>query len=302
MPTTNPSPVAQQWFDNNGNPLNGGKIFTFQAGTSTPLASYTDSTGTVTNANPVILDSAGRGSVWLGPSSYKIIVQTSAGVQLYSQDNVPGNGLFNGPLYLTEAAAPSGVSSNDILYADSTAHRLKMNNNNAGVDTVVGAATTDTLTNKTLTSPVINGTPTGTGIPTVTLKSGTGAGNYTSASTSYVRVDSTNLAYTVTIPTGWKLAVTVAGSICTQTAAVAHSFALADGSGDNTGILVEGQNTAANASQPTPFALTTVINGDGASHTINLQYKTSNGADSVLIANSGGTIKPTMTFILTPSN
>jgi hypothetical protein len=48
-----------------------------------------------------------------------------------------------------EGTAPAGVGSSDIIYPDSTAHRWKMNNNNGGADTVVGAATTDTFNNKT---------------------------------------------------------------------------------------------------------------------------------------------------------
>lgn len=60
--------------------------------------------------------------------------------------------LLGAPVRIVEAAAPSGVASSDLIYPDSTAHRWKMNNNNGGADTVVGAATTDTLTNKTLVS------------------------------------------------------------------------------------------------------------------------------------------------------
>ena len=40
------SPNAkQQFFDANGNPLAGGKVYTYAAGTTTPIVTYTDSTG-----------------------------------------------------------------------------------------------------------------------------------------------------------------------------------------------------------------------------------------------------------------
>lgn len=74
---------------------------------------------------------------------------------LFCLSPTTGNAALTGTLNLNstvsaaEAAAPSGAASRDILYADSTAHRLKMNNNNGGADVVVGAATSDTLTNKT---------------------------------------------------------------------------------------------------------------------------------------------------------
>lgn len=50
---------AQQWQDANGNPQSGYKLFTYEAGTTTKKTTYTDDTGAVANANPIILDSAG---------------------------------------------------------------------------------------------------------------------------------------------------------------------------------------------------------------------------------------------------
>ena len=49
-----------QFTDDDGVPLNGGKIYSYEAGTSTPLAVYTDSALTIPFSNPIILDSAGR--------------------------------------------------------------------------------------------------------------------------------------------------------------------------------------------------------------------------------------------------
>lgn len=60
-------------FDPNGLPLNGGKVYTFAAGTSVPLGTYTDATGLTLNANPTILDANGEASIWLGATTaYKI--------------------------------------------------------------------------------------------------------------------------------------------------------------------------------------------------------------------------------------
>lgn len=69
----------------------GGKLYTYQAGTSTPQATYTDSTGSTPNANPVVLDANGEASVWADPTlSYKFILQDSNGVQQWTVDNVIG--------------------------------------------------------------------------------------------------------------------------------------------------------------------------------------------------------------------
>lgn len=51
--------------DANGDPLSGGKIYTYITGTDTPKATYTNSVGNVANTNPVVLDSAGRANIWL---------------------------------------------------------------------------------------------------------------------------------------------------------------------------------------------------------------------------------------------
>ena len=78
-------------FTNSGAPLAGGKVYTYAAGTTTPLATYTTQAGTVANANPVILDAYGRASIWLGSASYRMIVKTSADVTLEDNDNVNGS-------------------------------------------------------------------------------------------------------------------------------------------------------------------------------------------------------------------
>jgi hypothetical protein len=93
--------VGAQLFDNNGIPLSGGKLFTYEAGTNTPLASYTSSSGSVAHANPIILDSAGRvpgGEIWLDYSElYKFVVKTSTDITIATYDNVGGS--FNsGPI------------------------------------------------------------------------------------------------------------------------------------------------------------------------------------------------------------
>ena len=85
--TVMPSP----WFsgyDDSGNPLVGGKLYTYAAGTSTPQATYSDVGLTVANANPVVLDAGGRATVYLLASSYKFVLKDSAGNTIRTQDNV----------------------------------------------------------------------------------------------------------------------------------------------------------------------------------------------------------------------
>jgi len=87
--TTYISPQPKlQFLDNNGAPLSGGKVYTYAAGTTTPLTTYTDSTGSTANSNPVILDSRGECSIWLGTSSYKFKLATSTDVEVWTVDNI----------------------------------------------------------------------------------------------------------------------------------------------------------------------------------------------------------------------
>jgi hypothetical protein len=94
----NLSPVggaAVQFFDNSGQVLTGGKLYTYLAGTTTPAATYTTNVGNVANSNPIILDAAGRvpssGEIWLTAGiNYKFSLKTSADVQLWSVDNLNG--------------------------------------------------------------------------------------------------------------------------------------------------------------------------------------------------------------------
>ena len=91
------SPLAGagwQFFDNNGIPLAGGLLYSYSAGTSTPLATYTSISGNIANSNPIVLDSAGRvpNEIWITVGfGYKFILQTANAVQIASWDNIPSN-------------------------------------------------------------------------------------------------------------------------------------------------------------------------------------------------------------------
>lgn len=92
--------VAAQFFDNNGVPLTGGKLYSYLAGTTTPATTYTTSSGGTAHTNPIVLDSAGRvpsGEIWLdGTSQYKFVLKTSVEVTIATYDNVWGIGAAGG--------------------------------------------------------------------------------------------------------------------------------------------------------------------------------------------------------------
>lgn len=82
--------VFWQSLDNNGDPLDGGKIYTYEAGTTTPKGTFTDATGGTPNANPIVLDSNGRADIWLDTGAYRFIIKTSADVTVDDVDNITG--------------------------------------------------------------------------------------------------------------------------------------------------------------------------------------------------------------------
>jgi hypothetical protein len=87
--------AGAQFFTNNGVPLAGGLIYTYAAGTTTPVATYTSSSGATPHANPIVLDSGGRvasGEIWLTTTTvYKFVLKTSADVTIATYDNVGGS-------------------------------------------------------------------------------------------------------------------------------------------------------------------------------------------------------------------
>lgn len=79
------SPVAnQQFFGANGAPLANGCLFTYQSGTGTPAATYTDQSGLYQAPNPIILDGGGFASIWLSAQSYRFVLFSTGGVNCAS--------------------------------------------------------------------------------------------------------------------------------------------------------------------------------------------------------------------------
>lgn len=91
------SPLAGagwQFFDNSGQVLTGGKLYTYAAGTTTPLETYTTFNGNVANSNPIVLDAAGRVpyEIWINLGvGYKFVLKDTNDVPISTWDNIPSN-------------------------------------------------------------------------------------------------------------------------------------------------------------------------------------------------------------------
>lgn len=81
--------IDQQFLDINGNPLAGGKVWTYLAGTNFQTPTYTDGTGTAQATNPIILDSGGFTQIFLATNlQYKFVVMDSSNAIQYTVDYI----------------------------------------------------------------------------------------------------------------------------------------------------------------------------------------------------------------------
>lgn len=71
--------INSQFIDDCGKPLAGGKVYTYEANTTTPKPTYADIEGLAANTNPVILDESGRANIHLDVGSYRIRVLNKKG-------------------------------------------------------------------------------------------------------------------------------------------------------------------------------------------------------------------------------
>ena len=138
-----------------GQPLSGGCIYTYQGGTTTPQATYMDSTGSTPNTNPVVLDTTGSAVMWLGANSYKFAAYSAGGFHCssgslqWTVDQVPGNAFLNG--------------------------------------TITG----DTITNPTITGGTDSGTSVSSAVITASSINGSAIGSTTPASGAFTSLSST---------------------------------------------------------------------------------------------------------------
>jgi hypothetical protein len=122
--------VAAQFFTNTGAVLTGGKLYAYNAGTTTPAPTYTTSSGGTFHPNPIVLNAAGRvpnsGEVWLTSGvAYKFVLKDSNDVLIATYDNITGafnpaniqtiNGTGNGVLKVfSMPTAPAGILQTNI--------------------------------------------------------------------------------------------------------------------------------------------------------------------------------------------
>ena len=158
--------VKTRFFDANGAPLAGGKVYSYAAGTNTPQATYTDESGLTPNANPTILDSEGYANIWLNSNFYKMVIADSNDVVLFTTDNVNVEttaGADGATIYNGSGAPSNGLGSDGDYYLDTASANKDFYYKSGGTYSIVctltgptGAAGTNG-TNGTNGYSVLNG-------------------------------------------------------------------------------------------------------------------------------------------------
>lgn len=108
--------LKQRFFDDNGDPLSGGKLYSYIAGTATPLGTYSDFDETP-NVNPVVLDGNGEANVWLGAGSYKFVLTDANDVLRMTVDDVtaPSTGGGSSESAFAEHAVSNGQAATNLV-------------------------------------------------------------------------------------------------------------------------------------------------------------------------------------------
>lgn len=105
--------IRARFFDDNGRPLSGGKIYTYEPNTTTPKTTYKDLAATTPNTNPILLDVAGEADIYFD-GQYRVIVESWRGEQLYDVDNI-GTLAQIGAQFIFDASGKTQQEVNDLL-------------------------------------------------------------------------------------------------------------------------------------------------------------------------------------------
>lgn len=173
------SPVLQsQIFDANGNPLSGGKIETYLAGSTTPAITYSDSNGTIPQSNPIILNTRGETNnlIWLTEGVlYKFIVKDSLNkIVGHTYDNIQGinDSSVDTSQWQSSNATPTYISATQFSLAGDQTSAFEFNRRvkiTVTAGTVYGYISVSAYTVLTTVTVVLDSGVLDTGISSVEL-------------------------------------------------------------------------------------------------------------------------------------
>lgn len=173
MPLLRPGEIKFRYFDDNGNPLANGRVWTYVSGTNTPLTTFSDVNGLVPNTNPVELDARGEANIFLSAGrNYRFTVRDANGALIETEDNIAGaspaaaaewlnvksfgavgDGVSDDTLAIQDAVNAATTSPRKTLFAPAGTYRLTSGITINGRLQLVG----DGVNNTTFSYTPING-------------------------------------------------------------------------------------------------------------------------------------------------
>lgn len=128
--------VGQQYFDSSGDPLSGGLLYFYEPGTTTDKTTYSDNALSVANAQPYVLDSGGyQGDIFFAGEA-KVVLRTSAGVEVDTADPVGEADTDSG---IKDWSSSATYDLNDVVKASDGIHYQSVQNSNTNHDPAGGA-------------------------------------------------------------------------------------------------------------------------------------------------------------------
>ncbi len=129
--------MRQRFFDADGVPLAGGFLYSYEAGSVTPKATYINRAGVTANTNPIELDADGYADIWIGNGYYKFVLTDSNDVEIWTKDQVAipneaslASAFWRDVVYITNADSPYTVSSDHngkLISIDTTSGSVTIN-------------------------------------------------------------------------------------------------------------------------------------------------------------------------------
>lgn len=134
LPAQQKNPLSQpHWtfFNQSGAACAGCYLYTYAAGTTTPLATYTDSSGSSVNTNPIVLGVAGDAAIWVGTSSLKLVLEDTTHTTIWTADNIAGGGSGATPCSPASTiqianSTLDGFTCDSLITIDTAAHTINV--------------------------------------------------------------------------------------------------------------------------------------------------------------------------------
>ena len=101
-------------------PLAGGSLYTYSGGTTSAVNTWTSSSGSTLNPNPIVLGADGRvpNEIWLtAGTTVKYVLQDTVGNTIATWDNIPG--VNDGTTVISSSGGSTGTTQNNVFTATS---------------------------------------------------------------------------------------------------------------------------------------------------------------------------------------